>query len=137
MRGERKVKRNKFFIISISAVPPVRLYGEKTNMLRVNSAELIELIYRTILTIARTSGIIIKEEERFAVDVAQEVILELTNRMGNTDQRRVAYNSVTTQTEVNLDGPNVRVIPAGAEGPRRGDVVPYLNGVIFDGVFLS
>ena len=106
-------------------------------MLRVNSAELIELIYRTILTVARVSRIIIEGEERFAVDVAQEVILELTNRMGITDQRRVAYNSVATQTEVNLDNPNVRAIPAGAEGPRRGDVVPYLDGVMIDGVFLS
>ena len=44
-------------------------------------------------------------------------MLELTNRMGNTDQQRVVYNSVATQTEGNLDDPNVRAIPAGAEGP--------------------
>ena len=101
-------------------------------MLRVNPVELIELIYRTILMIARISGIIIeKKEERLAIDVAQEVILELT------DQRWVAYNRVATQTEVNLDEPNVRAIPAGAEGPSSGDVVLYLNGVIIDGVFLS
>ena len=108
-------------------------------MLRVNSVELIELFYRTILTVARISRIIIEGEERFAVDVAQEVILEPTNRISTrtTDQRRVAYNSVATQTEVNLDDPSVRAIPAGAEGPRRGDVVPYLDGVMIDGVYLS
>ena len=133
MRGKRKVKRNKIFIISISADPLVRLYKEtRRRMLRVNPVELIELIYRTILMIARISGIIIeKKEERLAIDVAQEVILELT------DQRWVAYNRVATQTEVNLDEPNVRAIPAGAEGPSSGDVVLYLNGVIIDGVFLS
>ncbi|MCG7868579.1 MAG: hypothetical protein JAY74_19695, partial [Candidatus Thiodiazotropha taylori] len=106
-------------------------------MLRVNTAELIEVIYRTIITVARIGGIIVEGEERFAVDVAQEVVLELNSRAAATDQRRVAYNSVATQTEVNLDDPNVRAIPAGAEGPRRGDVVPYLNGVMIDGVFLS
>ena len=101
-------------------------------MLLVNPVELIELISRTILMIARISGIIIeKKEEWLAVDVAQEVILELT------DQQRVAYNSVVTQTEVNLDEPNVRAIQAGAEGPRSGDVVPYLHEVKINGVFLS
>ena len=96
-------------------------------MPRVNSSDFIELLYRTIITVARKRGIIIEREEGFAIDVAQEVILELTCRMGTTDQRRVAYNSLALQTEVSLDDPNIRAIPARADGPRHGDVVPYLD----------